>query len=45
MGNTYCKNDKKGKEQGSDEAKYRCKRCGRYAKKEEKVCKPEKVKP
>ena len=44
MGKTLCKEDKKGKEEGSDDARYKCKRCGRFAKKEEKLCKPEKVK-
>ena len=43
MGKTLCKEGKKGKEEGSDDARYKCKRCGRFAKKEEKLCKPEKV--
>jgi len=44
MSKTLCKEDKKGKEEGSEDARYKCKRCGRCAKKEEKLCKPEKVK-
>ncbi len=44
MSKTLCKEDKKGKVEGSDDAHYKCKRCGRFAKKEEKLCKPEKVK-
>ena len=41
MGKTQCKNDDY-KENG--DAKYICKRCERKSKKEEKVCKPKKIK-
>lgn len=41
MGKTKCK-DKDYKEK--DDAVYICKRCERSSKKEEKVCKPKKIK-
>ena len=40
MGKTLCKKDK---EKTIENPKYVCKRCGRAAKKEEKLCKPKKI--
>ncbi len=41
MGKTACK---KGDFQDKENAKFECKRCGAKVKKEEKVCKPKKIK-
>jgi hypothetical protein len=41
MTKTQCKKDDYKEK---DDAKYLCKRCGRTSKKEEKVCKPKKLK-
>lgn len=41
MSKTQCKNDDY---KANNEAKYVCKRCERTAKKEDKLCKPKKIK-
>lgn len=41
MGKTACK---KSDFQDKENAKFECKRCGAKVKKEEKVCKPKKIK-
>ncbi len=38
-----CKDKKAGKIIVKDQHNYQCKKCGRGAKKEEKLCKPEKI--
>ncbi|MFC0876022.1 hypothetical protein ACE01N_05485 [Saccharicrinis sp. FJH2] len=45
MGNKRCKlSDKDYSKKIPEKPKYECKKCGRQAKKEDKVCKPMKVK-
>ena len=41
MGKTQCKNDDYKEK---DDVKYVCKRCERKSKKEDKICKPKKIK-
>ncbi len=44
MSKTKCKEDKDSKGEIKPAHKYVCKKCGRTAKKEDKLCKPKKIK-
>lgn len=42
MGKTKCKENKDPGKEVKD-PKYQCRKCGEYARKEKKLCKPEKI--
>ncbi len=42
MGKTKCKEDKDTGKEVKD-PRFQCKKCGEYARKEKKLCKPEKI--